>query len=84
VWRTLLNVHRRDYSRPTPPARLGARHGQLSASGLQAYTNIAFFDGHVALFETRSLTIAAPGAPDYYLPVSPPKGGSPNVFLNWE
>ena len=33
--------------------RLGARHGQKTADGANAYTNIAFFDGHVALYPTR-------------------------------
>jgi len=32
--------------------RLGARHGKVSGNGANAYTNIAFFDGHVALFDT--------------------------------
>jgi len=30
--------------------RLGARHGKKTANGLNAWTNFAFFDGHVALF----------------------------------
>ena len=33
-------------------ARLGARHGQRNINGTNAYTNFAFFDGHVALFPT--------------------------------
>jgi prepilin-type N-terminal cleavage/methylation domain-containing protein/prepilin-type processing-associated H-X9-DG protein len=33
--------------------RLGARHGKKSANGANAYTNIAFFDGHVAMFRTE-------------------------------
>lgn len=32
--------------------RMGARHGQKTADGLNAYTNFAFFDGHVALYPT--------------------------------
>jgi len=32
--------------------RIGARHGKKSANGANAYTNIAFFDGHVSLFPT--------------------------------
>src|SRR5207302_1905695 len=32
--------------------RLGARHGKKTADGRNAYTNFAFFDGHVALFPT--------------------------------
>jgi len=31
---------------------LGARHGQLSPDGTNAFTNIAFFDGHVSLVPT--------------------------------
>jgi prepilin-type N-terminal cleavage/methylation domain-containing protein/prepilin-type processing-associated H-X9-DG protein len=33
--------------------RLAARHGKKSADGANAYTNMAFFDGHVALFFTK-------------------------------
>src|SRR4051812_13879820 len=32
--------------------RLGARHGKKTADGINAYTNLAFFDGHVALYPT--------------------------------
>jgi prepilin-type processing-associated H-X9-DG protein len=32
--------------------RLGARHGQKTADGRNAYTNFGFFDGHVALYAT--------------------------------
>ena len=32
--------------------RLGARHGKRTADGLNAWTNMAFFDGHVALYAT--------------------------------
>ena len=32
--------------------RLGARHGHKSTDGANAYTNMAFFDGHVAMFPT--------------------------------
>jgi len=32
--------------------RLGARHGKLSGNGANAFTNIAFFDGHVSLYDT--------------------------------
>ena len=34
-------------------ARLGARHGKKTADGLNAWTNMAFFDGHVASFNTE-------------------------------
>jgi len=33
--------------------RLGARHGKKTADGANAFTNIAFFDGHVALYPSR-------------------------------
>jgi len=33
--------------------RLGARHGKTTADGANAYTNVAFFDGHVALYATK-------------------------------
>ena len=33
--------------------RLGGRHGKKTGDGLNAWTNIAFFDGHVALFPTE-------------------------------
>jgi prepilin-type N-terminal cleavage/methylation domain-containing protein/prepilin-type processing-associated H-X9-DG protein len=32
--------------------RLGARHGKKTADGRNAYTNFAFFDGHVGLYPT--------------------------------
>jgi prepilin-type processing-associated H-X9-DG protein len=42
--------------------RLGARHGQKTQDGLNAYTNIAFFDGHVDLLATLPLeTYIPPG-----------------------
>jgi prepilin-type N-terminal cleavage/methylation domain-containing protein/prepilin-type processing-associated H-X9-DG protein len=43
--------------------RLGARHGQKTADGYNAYSNIAFFDGHVALIATEAIeTYIPPGA----------------------
>jgi prepilin-type processing-associated H-X9-DG protein len=36
-------------------SRLGARHGQRTGNGTNAYTNFAFFDGHVALFPTQPI-----------------------------
>jgi len=33
--------------------RLGARHGKKTGDGLNAWTNIAFFDGHVAPYPTE-------------------------------
>ena len=32
---------------------LAGRHGDVSSNGLNAFTNIAFFDGHVSLFPTQ-------------------------------
>jgi prepilin-type N-terminal cleavage/methylation domain-containing protein/prepilin-type processing-associated H-X9-DG protein len=32
--------------------RLAARHGKVSRDGANAYTNLAFFDGHVGLYPT--------------------------------
>jgi prepilin-type N-terminal cleavage/methylation domain-containing protein/prepilin-type processing-associated H-X9-DG protein len=39
--------------------RLGARHGKMTADGANAYTNLAFFDGHVALFPTQPMAAPA-------------------------
>ncbi len=36
--------------------RLGARHGKKSRGGLNAQTNFAFFDGHVAKYDTAPIT----------------------------
>jgi len=33
--------------------RLGARHGKKTADGANAFSNFAFFDGHVSLYPTR-------------------------------
>jgi prepilin-type N-terminal cleavage/methylation domain-containing protein/prepilin-type processing-associated H-X9-DG protein len=40
--------------------RLGARHGKRTADGYNAYTNFAFFDGHVALYPTEPYTRKCP------------------------
>jgi prepilin-type N-terminal cleavage/methylation domain-containing protein/prepilin-type processing-associated H-X9-DG protein len=37
-----------------PFGRLAARHGQKTADKLNAYTNFAFFDGHVGLFPSAT------------------------------
>ena len=37
--------------------RLGARHGKKTANGANAWTNFAFFDGHVALFPTEPISL---------------------------
>jgi len=48
---------------PNPPggcylARLGARHGKRTANGMNAYSNFAFFDGHVSLLPTQPIVEA--------------------------
>jgi prepilin-type N-terminal cleavage/methylation domain-containing protein/prepilin-type processing-associated H-X9-DG protein len=43
-----------DSTNQTP--RLGARHGKRSATGRDAWTNLAFFDGHVALMATEPIS----------------------------
>jgi prepilin-type processing-associated H-X9-DG protein len=40
--------------------RLGGRHGKKSMDGANAYTNFAFFDGHVGLFPTEPYTKLCP------------------------
>ncbi|HUB26850.1 MAG TPA: hypothetical protein VL992_15600, partial [Tepidisphaeraceae bacterium] len=44
--------------------QLAARHGEKTADGLNAYTNFAFFDGHVALYPTKPFTINPPNPPN--------------------
>jgi prepilin-type N-terminal cleavage/methylation domain-containing protein/prepilin-type processing-associated H-X9-DG protein len=48
--------------------RLGARHGQKSQNGNEAFTNIAFFDGHVDLLATQPL--------EQYIPPGKTAGGA--------
>ena len=54
--------------------RLGARHGKKTADGLNAFTNFAFFDGHVGLYPSADYTKACPAGtpgaanPDNMLP----------------
>ena len=51
-----------DQTQGTAPAdkiylkRIGARHGRKTADGLNAWTNLAFFDGHVSLYASEPLT----------------------------
>jgi len=40
--------------------RLGARHGKKTANGADAWTNFAFFDGHVGLYPTVRYSLASP------------------------
>jgi prepilin-type N-terminal cleavage/methylation domain-containing protein/prepilin-type processing-associated H-X9-DG protein len=42
--------------------RMGARHGKKTTDGSNAYTNLAFFDGHVGLYPTEEYTKAATAA----------------------
>jgi prepilin-type N-terminal cleavage/methylation domain-containing protein len=44
--------------------RLGARHGKKTADGANAYTNFAFFDGHVGSYATEPYTRKSPNAND--------------------
>lgn len=44
--------------------RLGARHGKVSANGANAFTNIAFFDGHVSLFASEIFNKNKPQWPE--------------------
>ena len=46
--------------------RLGARHGKKTADGKNAFTNFAFFDGHVALFPTVDFMGITEKGPDHY------------------
>ena len=45
--------------------RLGARHGKKTRDGANAYTNFAFFDGHVALFATEQFNQGPKEAPEW-------------------
>lgn len=40
--------------------RLGARHGKRTGDGFNAFTNFAFFDGHVGLYPTKPYTEKCP------------------------
>jgi prepilin-type N-terminal cleavage/methylation domain-containing protein/prepilin-type processing-associated H-X9-DG protein len=44
-----------DFKQSTYPhlPRLGGRHGKKTGDGLNAWTNFAFFDGHVGLYPTK-------------------------------
>ena len=41
--------------------RMGARHGQISSDKNNAYMNLAFFDGHVALFPSQDVNYTVGG-----------------------
>jgi prepilin-type processing-associated H-X9-DG protein len=40
--------------------RIGARHGKKTADGLNAYSNVCYFDGHVELKATEPISTADP------------------------
>jgi len=44
--------------------QLAGRHGQKTADGANAYTNLAFFDGHVALYPTEPFVTVPPNQPN--------------------
>jgi prepilin-type N-terminal cleavage/methylation domain-containing protein/prepilin-type processing-associated H-X9-DG protein len=57
--------------------RLGARHGQTTPDGTNAFTNIAFFDGHVSLVPTLPIdSNAGNQAPPYPANIEPNTAGS--------
>jgi prepilin-type processing-associated H-X9-DG protein len=41
---------------------LSARHGKRTIDGYDAFTNFAFFDGHVASYPTYPITRYGPGS----------------------
>ena len=45
--------------------RLGARHGKKSANGANAWTNMAFFDGHVSIYPTADYNVGPAGATNW-------------------
>jgi prepilin-type N-terminal cleavage/methylation domain-containing protein/prepilin-type processing-associated H-X9-DG protein len=46
--------------------KLAARHGKKTGNGANAYTNIAFFDGHVALFPSTMFNAPPAGSTSKY------------------
>lgn len=46
--------------------RLGARHGQVTSNGNNAFDNFAFFDGHVELLPTQPIEDVTGGLPNVY------------------
>jgi prepilin-type processing-associated H-X9-DG protein len=61
---------------------MAARHGSKTADKLNAYTNLAFMDGHVGFFATAPLTVRKNGAPHY--PLAESAGPSLYFFLNYD
>jgi prepilin-type N-terminal cleavage/methylation domain-containing protein/prepilin-type processing-associated H-X9-DG protein len=63
------NWYDQNASSSQPPLylrRLGARHGQKTADKRNAYTNFAFFDGHVGLYPTLPYQKQAFEVQNYY------------------
>jgi len=62
--------------------QMAARHGQKTADKLNAYTNLAFMDGHVGFYPTAPLTVK--GANAKFYPLAQP--GIPDLFffLNYD
>jgi prepilin-type processing-associated H-X9-DG protein len=61
------NWHDQNASSTNPPQylrRLGAGHGKKTGNGLNAWTNFAFFDGHVATYPTEPLNRKDPSQAD--------------------
>jgi prepilin-type N-terminal cleavage/methylation domain-containing protein/prepilin-type processing-associated H-X9-DG protein len=68
-------------SSPHWAPRIGARHGQQTADRTNAYTNLAFFDGHVALFPTLPMdSNAGNQVSPYPSNIQPSSGGSVDGF----
>jgi prepilin-type N-terminal cleavage/methylation domain-containing protein/prepilin-type processing-associated H-X9-DG protein len=69
-------------------SQLAARHGQKSRDGYQAFTNIAFFDGHVAIYPTQPLTLTlsnpAPPASSTWSPLAQPPLPGIVFLLNYD
>jgi len=42
--------------------RIGARHGKKTNDGGNAFTNLAFFDGHVGLYPTYPISLHEKGS----------------------
>jgi prepilin-type processing-associated H-X9-DG protein len=66
--------------------RLAARHGQKTADGLNAYTNMAFFDGHVETIPTYPLVCNSPDPLDTNFAGQPAAGDQwqsfPIMYVN--
>ena len=90
-----LNYCDQTYTTPgtAPPGtiivtQLAGRHGQKSQDRLQAFTNLAFFDGHVALYPTAPLTLELTNPPPPgkagWSPIAEPPLSDVLFLLNYE